>query len=269
MAFSDKSPLYRLEADGWEVAAINFADVIVEQEFSVEVEELVEVLQGVSFKIEDSIIKRGGGLADQTLALTGMLNDREWWKNNITVSNRVEFQGQFEPIVSSSTSHEIDHLKRNSAGQMIAMEIEWNNKDEFFDRDFQAMRRLYELNVIDLGVIVTRGQSLEDRLLGMIASFFEGWRIECLEDFSKLHRYFVDEKGRDKFSFPTNAQARDIERAAKVEDKPFALAAAEVFKANKFGGTTTNWRQLQKRIERRDAGRTPVLCLGMPASIFV
>lgn len=151
---------------------------------------------------------------------------------------------------------------------MIALEIEWNNKDEFFDRDFQSIRRLYELNVIDLGVIITRSQNLEDSILKMITDYFEGWGIKDLGDFRRLHTHFVDENGRDKFSFPTNAQAEAIRETLKNSQKSFVQASAEVFKANKFGGTTTNWRQLRKRIDRRDAGRTPILCLGMPSSLF-
>ncbi|SLN55468.1 BglII/BstYI family type II restriction endonuclease [Ruegeria meonggei] len=266
---SDKSGLIQLKEAGWEIQSINFADVIIREEFYTELEELAQILTVSQFSIEDSIIKRGGGLADQTQELTAALNDKDWWKNNITVSNTIEFQGQFEPIVSSSTSHEIDHLKKNASGQLIALEIEWNNKDEFFDRDFQSIRRLYELNVIDLGIIITRSQHLEDGLLQMISHYFEKWGIQKLEDFSKLHRHFTDHQGRDKFSFPTNAQAKAILAAERHPEKSFAQASAEVFKVNKFGGTTTNWRQLQKRVQRRDAGRTPMLFLGMPQSMFV
>lgn len=262
------SGLETMAEAGWEIQAINFADVIVREEFSTELSELAEVLTASKFSIEDSIIKRGGGLADQTQELTASLNEKGWWKNNITVSNTIEFQKEFDPIVSSSTSHEIDHLKRNASNQTIALEIEWNNKDEFFDRDFQSIRRLYELSVIDLGIIVTRGQRLEDGLLNMITDFFEQWEISSLADFEKLHEHFTDDKGRDKFSFPTKPQARDIEKPLKRQGKTFAQAAAEIFKANKFGGTTTNWRQLQKRIHRRDAGRSPILCLGMPLNFF-
>ncbi len=265
---SELEGLEKLRDAAWEIQSINFADVIVREEFSKELDELADILLASSFTIEDSIIKRGGGLADQTQELTVSLNNKGWWKNNITISNTIEFQNEFDPIVSSSTSHEIDHLKKNDADQVIALEIEWNNKDEFFDRDFQSIRRLYELNVIDLGVIITRGQNLEDELLPMISQFFESWKIDCLDDFGKLHAHFINDQGTDKFSFPTNAQAQAIRKAANNPEKSFAQVSAEVFKANKFGGTTTNWRQLQKRIDRRDAGRTPILCLGMPSSLF-
>lgn len=43
----------------------------------------------------------------------------------------------------------------------IALEIEWNNKDPFFDRDLNNFRLLYDLHVIDVGIIVTRTTELQ------------------------------------------------------------------------------------------------------------
>jgi len=43
----------------------------------------------------------------------------------------------------------------------VALEIEWNNKDPFFDRDLNNFRLLFDLRAIDVGVIVTRGTELQ------------------------------------------------------------------------------------------------------------
>jgi hypothetical protein len=43
----------------------------------------------------------------------------------------------------------------------VALEVEWNNKDPFFDRDLNNFRLLFELRAIDVGVIVTRGSELQ------------------------------------------------------------------------------------------------------------
>jgi hypothetical protein len=40
------------------------------------------------------------------------------------------------------------------------MEVEWNNKDAFFERDIGNLRRLYETGAIDAGVIITRSKNL-------------------------------------------------------------------------------------------------------------
>jgi hypothetical protein len=43
----------------------------------------------------------------------------------------------------------------------VALEIEWNNKDPFFDRDLNNFRLLFELRVASVGVIVTRCDELQ------------------------------------------------------------------------------------------------------------
>ena len=43
-----------------------------------------------------------------------------------------------------------------------ALEIEWNNKDPFFDRDLNNFRLLFELRAVSVGVIVTRCDELQD-----------------------------------------------------------------------------------------------------------
>lgn len=55
-----------------------------------------------------------------------------------------------------SPTHSVDCFKGK-----VALEVEWNNKDPFFDRDLNNFRLLYDLRIIDLGVIVTRATALE------------------------------------------------------------------------------------------------------------
>lgn len=40
------------------------------------------------------------------------------------------------------------------------MDIEWNSKDQTFDRDLFAMRTYYDCDIISVGVIITRSESL-------------------------------------------------------------------------------------------------------------
>lgn len=43
----------------------------------------------------------------------------------------------------------------------IALEIEWNNKDPFFDRDLNNFRLLFDLRVVSGGIIITRCDDLQ------------------------------------------------------------------------------------------------------------
>ena len=42
------------------------------------------------------------------------------------------------------------------------MEIEWNNKDPFFDRDLNNFRLLFDLRAVSVGIIITRSDELQD-----------------------------------------------------------------------------------------------------------
>jgi hypothetical protein len=44
----------------------------------------------------------------------------------------------------------------------VAIEIEWNNKDPFFDRDLNNFRLLFDLRAVSVGVIITRTDALQD-----------------------------------------------------------------------------------------------------------
>lgn len=51
--------------------------------------------------------------------------------------------------------HKIDYVKGR-----VAFDLEWNSKDQTFDRDLYAMRTFHECGLISLGVMVTRSQKL-------------------------------------------------------------------------------------------------------------
>ena len=53
--------------------------------------------------------------------------------------------------------HNIDFLKNR-----VAFDLEWNSKDQTFDRDLLAMRTYFDCNLIDVGVIVTRSEELNE-----------------------------------------------------------------------------------------------------------
>ena len=44
----------------------------------------------------------------------------------------------------------------------VAVEIEWNNKDPFFDRDLNNFRLLHGLRTVSVGVIITRSDELQE-----------------------------------------------------------------------------------------------------------
>ena len=53
--------------------------------------------------------------------------------------------------------HNIDFVKNK-----VAFDLEWNSKDQTFDRDLLAMRTYFDCGIIDVGIIVTRAADLVD-----------------------------------------------------------------------------------------------------------
>lgn len=51
--------------------------------------------------------------------------------------------------------HKIDYVKGR-----VAFDLEWNSKDQTFDRDLYAMRAFHECGLISAGVMVTRSEKL-------------------------------------------------------------------------------------------------------------
>ena len=67
-----------------------------------------------------------------------------------------------------SPTHSVDCFKGR-----VGVEVEWNNKDPFYDRDLNNFRLLFDLRVIDVGVIITRASELQTifEALGKGASY--------------------------------------------------------------------------------------------------
>lgn len=75
---------------------------------------------------------------------------------------------EIDNVSTPSPTHKVDCFKNR-----VALEVEWNNKDPFFDRDLNNFRLLFDLRVIDAGVVITRADHLQTIFndLGRGASF--------------------------------------------------------------------------------------------------
>ncbi len=138
----------------------------------------------------------------------------------------------------------------------LALEIEWNNKDPFFDRDLENFQRLHALSAISLGVIITRGSSRQDQMRGRVQGWMDAAGLHAEEDLDRL-----DLGGR------TEAQRRTV--AGQVgRGVPFAEAFSRKFVSDKFGPASTHWAKLEDRVARGVGNPCPLLLIGLPASIL-
>lgn len=153
-------------------------------------------------------------------------------------------------------SHEIDHVKTFKAGT-IALEIEWNNKDPFFDRDLENFKRLHADGGISLGVIITRGATLQDSMRELVRRFAADNNVNSHDDMKRI--------GLN----PTARQIREVMKRVSREHNPipFRDAWTDQFVSDKFGMATTHWGKLQDRVQRGVGNPCPLVLVGLPASI--
>ena len=238
----------RLLARGFDVLIKNHGAAILTVDFPDETSDLVETL--LQFKISVSeLIGGGGGESGQTQRLRRALSDRQWKKHNFVVQTIVD------GVQNVAKSHEIDHVRRAKAG-VLALEIEWNNKDPFFDRDLENFQRLHAQSAISLGIVITRGRSLQDNLLSRIEGWLEARELRSDEDLGRLG---ISER--------TSAQRRAV--ASLVErGTAFPKAFARKFVSDKFGQATTHWAKLEDRVSRGVGNPCPLVLIGLPNSIL-
>jgi hypothetical protein len=124
-----------LRTAGFDVLARNHAEAILAVDFPDEVAELVAALRGFAIPAAE-LIGSGGGEARSTQRLRRGLAEAGWRKHRFEIALTVDGR------VKEAVTHEIDHVRRGAAGT-LALEIEWNNKDPFFDRDLENFQRLH------------------------------------------------------------------------------------------------------------------------------
>lgn len=73
------------------------------------------------------------------------------------IEKQFDIQISVDGVRNDTPTHRVDCFKNR-----VAVEVEWNNKDTFFDRDLTNFRLLFELRAIDVGVIITRCSELQD-----------------------------------------------------------------------------------------------------------
>ncbi|PKP84723.1 MAG: restriction endonuclease [Alphaproteobacteria bacterium HGW-Alphaproteobacteria-2] len=238
----------RLRERGFDVLTRNHAEAILRVDFPDQTAELVMALSEVALPIGE-IIGSGGGEAPSTQRLRRRLASLGWEKHNFVLETKVDGETR------ESVSHEIDHVRRSGNG-VLALEIEWNNKDPFFDRDLENFQRLHAQSVISLGIIVTRGASMQDALATRIERFLRLGGYETPEDLFALGMKRRTDRQRD-------ALGRLVEKGV-----PFSEAFARTFVADKFGTATTHWAKLEARIARGVGNPSPLLLIGLPENVI-
>ena len=238
-----------LKDAGFDVLTQNHAEAILAHDFPSELDLLARVLCEFRISLAE-IVAGGGGEAGLTQRLRHELSDLNWRKHNFSVETVVDGRAR------AGVSHEVDHVKFADAGA-LALEIEWNNKDPFFDRDLENFQRLHALSAISVGIVVTRGASMQDAFLDRITAWMKTAGLHSEDDLDRLG-----------IGARTHAQRKAVADQV-ARGMPFAEAFARKFVADKFGQATTHWAKLESRVARGVGNPCPLVLVGLPEAILV
>lgn len=134
----------------YEVHEWKHACAILKEDFPDEWKDLLDVLR--NFKLCKSWITVGGGRKSEVSgSIDSFLYDKGWEEKQFETKVVVDNEERESP------THKVDCFKNK-----VALEIEWNNKDPFFDRDLNNFRLLFDLRTISVGIIITRSDELQE-----------------------------------------------------------------------------------------------------------
>lgn len=152
--------------EGYVYGATRYADVILRHSYPGRFTDLLTALKEFHPTLDE--LRAGGGgrtvfVARFDTSLAVMHRGCIWGKQSITIEKTVRLDGT--PVRMNRTrGHEIDMFGKGSVQQPlpgVAVEMEWNNKDPFFDRDLINFQALHSEGAIAVAVIVTRGPRLQ------------------------------------------------------------------------------------------------------------
>ncbi|WP_263078217.1 hypothetical protein [Endozoicomonas sp. Mp262] len=135
--------------DNYEIHERKHASTILEHDFPEEWRDILDVLEAFELK-KTYITTRGGRKSKVSKFIDEFLYSRNWVEKHFDTRIVVDREEKDSP------THGIDCYRNK-----IGLEIEWNNKDPFYDRDLNNFRLLHDLNVISVGVIITRCTELQ------------------------------------------------------------------------------------------------------------
>lgn len=156
--------------DKFEFQNYGHALEILSESFPNEWKELQDCLESLSISKED-LLAAGGNETAIPKKFDDILYPLDWREIRITgdllvklYPRKADQRGRFDTrpfeekvIEGYIDGHNIDFIKGK-----VAFDLEWNSKDQTFDRDLLAMRTYFDCGLIEVGVIVTRSKELND-----------------------------------------------------------------------------------------------------------
>lgn len=134
----------------YEIHDFKHAAAILSQEFPWEFWEICTALRKFNFT-EDEVKAPGGNESAIPKKFSYILRPYGWKERQLSAELVVD-----KKEVVSYDTHKVDYIKGR-----VALDLEWNSKDQTYDRDLYAFRAFFEYDKISVGVLITRSNELD------------------------------------------------------------------------------------------------------------
>jgi Restriction endonuclease BglII len=204
----------------YEVISYRNAAVILAETRRVEFEEILDAL--LNLTITTTMIRTAGGNESEIPKIfSAALRPRGWHETVISADLLVTLKWREQirktksgkPVMRAAErtikreryldGHKIDYVKGK-----VAFDLEWNSKDQTFDRDLYAMSAFFLSGAIDVGILVTRSGSMNEVFRQVGAALTKRGDIERRKDGSErstMQKYGASTTWMGKLIYRLNA----------------------------------------------------------------
>lgn len=172
----------------FEIFSYRNAAAILAGSFPDQFGHILKVMDG--FSINETMIRTAGGSKGPIAHYVDTLFHSDWIETRLTADLHVKLSDAKKKNVLIDEyvragyldSHRIDFVNGR-----VALDLEWNSKDQTYDRDLYAFSAFYDAGAIDVGVIITRGSSLDTEYFRSLGKVLQKDGTDGKED---VHRKF-------------------------------------------------------------------------------
>ena len=157
----------------YDVYSYRHAAAIMKTSFPNELEEIEQALLDFKISIKD-IATPGGNESIIPKKFSSTLRPNDWYETRVQGDLVIRVNEQSEEILPNGKlkkhklpekpeivleyyidGHKIDYVKGR-----VALDMEWNSKDQTYDRDLYAFRMFHECGIISVASLITRSEKL-------------------------------------------------------------------------------------------------------------
>jgi len=170
----------------FELYSYRNAGSILSHSFPEQFKQIADALE--SFEITKQMIRIPGGSKGPIAKYVDTLFSDDWPETRISADLHVKLlhaQKKNEIIKEYTRNGYLDGHRIDFVSGRVALDFEWNSKDQTYDRDLYAFSAFYEAGAIDVGIILTRGSSLDNAFFRSLGKVLEKDDSEGAEDVYK------------------------------------------------------------------------------------